>query len=242
MTHDLSEVSTGDIRLPSEYKPIGFDVLVRLRSALNRLERRDDIRVIRSEIYHPVSDLTMEMTEAALGHPVPDPILSLYRTFDGVEIEWEYLSADEPIVGKIDLHGLATVFGKWTSSIWGNVEGDDEGRIDDSWHFRGVEGGWSDDGGYRTVFYIADHLPDYSLRLFHPAHRSLRLKGPFHEYLDRLVDTLGIQDWPLLWIAEDALEEAEASERAERAWQQLRTVFPELSMEHFTSPIREESA
>jgi hypothetical protein len=235
VTTDYSETPTGEFEVESSIDSVGFDYLIRLRAMFTQLERRPDIEVLNSEIYEPVPDVVVELAETGSGQKVPPQILSLYKLFDGFDLEWRYLGEGGGH-GKVELHGLATVFGTWTNTIWGNVEGTDREKVDFSWQLRGVDSAWSQKDGHRTVFHVADCLPDFSLYLYDPSNPICRLRGNLGAYLERLLETGGLRDWPLLWSDVDFDENQGLRDRATSAWRTLRRVFPAVDMTPYTWP------
>ena len=117
MTTDYSEAPTGEFEVETNAASVDFDFLLRLRALFNELERRPDIEVLKSEIYEPVPDVGVELAERGSGQAIPPQILSLYKTFDGFDLEGRW-RGEGGGHGKVELHGLATVFGTWTNTIW----------------------------------------------------------------------------------------------------------------------------
>jgi hypothetical protein len=234
VTTDYSEAPTGEFEVEPNVVSVDFDYLIRLRAMLTQLERRTDIEVLKSEIYDPVPDIVVELAESGSGQKIPPQILSLYKLFDGFDLEWRYLGEGGGN-GKIELHGLATVFGTWTNTIWGNVVGDEPEKVDFSWQLRGLDGAWCEEDGYQTVFHVAGCLPDFSLYLYDPSRPICRLLGPLADYLERLLETAGLRDWALLWSDINFAEDQVLRERAMVARQTLIRIFPDVGMEPFAS-------
>ena len=122
---------------PTAPSPLGLDFVESFHHLAALLHQTPGIVGVHHATFSAISELTLQLIEDGLGHPLSDQIVGLYRLLNGLELGWS--TQKGALQGAVHIVDFDTLFGPWLGTLWVEDPGLSAAHRDLLWTLRPID-------------------------------------------------------------------------------------------------------